>query len=504
MKSLVYLTSIVLSACLIFAGQAVQAEKKKQKYRPVASAYYPLQVRYYGNLVAKGDRKMGGAIDRAGDNYIAVTGTGALYQVYYSSKEKSFLTRKLSISVPINFKAFDAAADPRVDRDHFRTIDIVSHKVLNGWQLFVSHHYWKEKEQCAVLRVSAIVTDPKFNNGVWETVFDTSPCLKLTDNQRGKIFPGNEAGGRMAWLSDQKLLLTVGDLQMDGWNNPEVAAQKDDYLYGKTLAIDIKTKQVEIFSIGHRNPQGLYIDSKNNIWLTEHGPRGGDEVNLVIKGKNYGWPYQTYGTEYGEFSWPMEKSGESGNYEPPVYSWTPSIGVSNLMRVDNRKFPAWNGNLLVTSLVGKTLYRLQLSNERVVLVEPILIGRPIRDVISGPDGDIWLWGQEGDMVTITVDEHQEEGERLFQTTCASCHPTGANSGSMAPTLKDIVGRPIASRKDFNYSENIRKLSGEWTKDKLDKFLENPGALVPDTAMSDVQVKEPEARIRIIEYLENLP
>ena len=236
-----------------------------------------------------------------------------------------------------------------------------------------------------------------------------------------------------------------------------------------------------------------------------HGPRGGDELNLLYKGRNYGWPYETFGTEYGSFVWPMTgKNDKKIKFEQPVFAWVPSIGISNLIRLDDDKFSRWKDNLLITSLTSFSLFRVELVDKRVVYVEQIPIGRRIRDLIVGPDENIWLWGELGDLISVSVSDAQDSGEVLFQTMCAGCHTTGYASGGMAPTLRQVVGRQIASRKDFNYSPGFKALTGEWTNERLDKFLSDPISYAPGTLMNNIKVEDPKSRSAIIEYLRSMP
>jgi glucose/arabinose dehydrogenase len=146
-----------------------------------------------------------------------------------------------------------------------------------------------------------------------------------------------------------------------------------------------------IYSYGHRNPQGLIFDpATGNIWSTEHGPQGGDEVNLVTGGLNYGWPVVGYGVNYGSGSKIHEATMREG-WENPRHIWVPSIGTSGLMMYDGERFPAWRGDLFAGGLTGEVLVRISLDRDVVTGSENLVqrIGR-IRDVRQGPDGFIYL------------------------------------------------------------------------------------------------------------------
>jgi cytochrome c2 len=308
----------------------------------------------------------------------------------------------------------------------------------------------------------------------------------------------------MAWLEVDKLLLTVGDMEHDGWYQPIAVAQDDSYLYGKTLTVDVQTGRSEIFTKGHRNPQGLLIDRDGQIWSTEHGPEGGDELNLLTRGKNFGWPYETFGTEYGSYDWPL--AGQySGNDElqEPIFSWVPSIGVSSLIQVTEGQFDRWYGDLLITTLKDRHLYRLEISHGRVLNVEPIKIGRRIRDLIESPTGGYWLWGENGDLVSLSISDSLSHGALLFKS-CAACHSTGVLSGGLGPTLLQVVDRDIGGLDDYeDYSPALQAISGVWTEERLDEFLADPQAFVPGTTMIYPGIDDSDERGAIIEYLRNI-
>lgn len=147
----------------------------------------------------------------------------------------------------------------------------------------------------------------------------------------------------------------------------------------------------EIFSYGHRNPQGMTVNPETGeIWASEHGPMGGDEVNIIKRGANYGWPVVSYGRKYsGEI---ISESPTREGIESPRYFWVPSIGISGMLFYTADRFPTWKGHLFVTGMSGRQLQRVRLvgrgQNER----EPMLmeLRQQIRDVKQGPDGLIYL------------------------------------------------------------------------------------------------------------------
>ena len=155
----------------------------------------------------------------------------------------------------------------------------------------------------------------------------------------------------------------------------------------------------EIWSYGHRSPQGLVIHPETgDLWESEHGPQGGDELNLIEPGKNYGWPVIGRGTNYGSIGSPIHGAIGQQGMEQPVHFWVPSIAASGLMVYTGDKFPMWHGSILSGALASEQLARLHMSDDyREVIVEETLaydMGR-IRDVRQGPDGYIYLAISDG-------------------------------------------------------------------------------------------------------------
>ena len=162
-------------------------------------------------------------------------------------------------------------------------------------------------------------------------------------------------------------------------------------------SIDYSNWQNDIFSKGHRNPQGMALNPYNGeIWLHEHGPRGGDEINIVQSGLNYGWPKVSYGEEYSGGKIGLGTSAKG--YEEPIWKWVPSIAPSGMAFYQGTMFPDLDGHLLVGSLKFRSLYLVALDNNRPISQSVLfqnVIGR-IRDVDVAADGSIYLLNDEKD------------------------------------------------------------------------------------------------------------
>jgi glucose/arabinose dehydrogenase len=149
----------------------------------------------------------------------------------------------------------------------------------------------------------------------------------------------------------------------------------------------------EIWSSGHRNPYGLAFDGQGRLWETEMGPRGGDELNLIERGKNYGWPLVSEGENYDGV--PIAKPSTRSDLEPPKLFWVPSISPTRLLIYSGKLFPQWKGNGLIGTLTGKGLVRVTFDGDRAQKAEEFSMPRPrIRWVGEGPDGAIYVLEDE--------------------------------------------------------------------------------------------------------------
>ena len=476
-----------------------------QKFQ-VSSSRYELTVTEYRNFVPRSFTEEGG-ISSFLDRYLWATGDGDLYVFNRAEDTGKLDIERLKQRVPLNAAEFSAAmAGIPVALEWFRVADVLVQETTEGVRIFASHHFWKADQQCFVMRVSLLEGSPQeiisgSQNG-WRTVYETSPCLPVVAKGKAPRFEGLENGGRMVMFSDHQLLLTVGDHGLDGWAANTRAAQDLSGAYGKTILIDLNSGSSEIFTLGHRNPQGLFIASSGAIWSTEHGPQGGDELNLLQRGGNYGWPLATYGVDYGTHAWPLQ--GVPGSHDEitrPFYSWVPSLGVSNLVEMTGSRFANWRGDLIISSLKAREIWRLRVRDNRVVMSERIPVDERIRDIIVGHRGElVALTGRSSIVFIEPAGKDEVSGPSLYRV-CAACHvPPDGQTYAVGPTLKGIVGRHVASVAGFQYSGAMARAGGVWTEDRLDRFLADPGAVVPGSTMQFSGMADANSRRKLIEFL----
>jgi len=469
----------------------------------------------------------GGAIAPFGDRTLLATGDGRLFLLDLDHVQRRLQTTALTGTVPLNQDDFRTALAGLPDylARWFRVADIVIQDRGESFRLFASHFFWKRSEECSVIRISAF--EGKYRDVLsgtapsphWKTLFETTPCLPLTipdpTNTNDHAFAGHFGGGQMAFLDESHLLLSLGDLGFDGVYDPVVLAQDPTASQGKTILLDLDSGTPTTFTIGHRSPLGLLVTRKGEIWLTENGPEGGDELNLLRQGANYGWPYATFGTDYGKMDWPLVPNvGRHIGYELPVYSWLPSIGISSLVKLEGDMFPAWTGDLMIASLKAQALWRTRVEEGRVVFVERIGAGRRVRDLIEGPDGGLVLWEEyeeEGELrgAITTIRTASESGEgvsrgELLYTTCTACHVSeGGGEAGIAPPLEGVFDRRFADVDGFAYSSALRRLEGRWNEEALDGFLANPQAFAPGTMMTFPGIADSGDRAALIRHLRTL-
>lgn len=222
--------------------------------------------------------------------------------------------------------------------------------------------------------------------------------------QQPKLSVGNHFGARLVFDREGYLFIALGE------NNQRPTAQDLDKLQGKVVRIfpdgkvpddnpfvGSKGARPEIWSYGHRNPQGAAFNPWNGtVWVNEHGPKGGDEINIVERGQNFGWPLATHGINYSGLKIPEAKGELVEGTVKPFHVWEVSPGVSGMVFYDGGRFKAWDHSVFIGALATEELIRLKVEDGRIVDEERLLKERKerIRDVRQGPDGYLYVLTDE--------------------------------------------------------------------------------------------------------------
>lgn len=501
----------------------------------------------------------GGAIEPLGNELLVAMPLGDLALVRYDGA-----VEWLRESIPMNYSGFqkwdvrnpDSGGEKWThNRWPFRVADILVKQVApDSWELFATHHYFAG--DCIRFRLSSTKIDRKrgefFNwftvSPSWRTVFDAEPCLNFPHH-------GQQAGGKILTDGSDRLLIVLGDHGRDGWDNEAqgrspVLPQDPRSHFGKLVSVDIASGHAEILALGLRNPQGLARDRDGRLWVPEHGPRGGDELNVVEEGRNYGWPYVTYGLTYAETVPKGIDAAQAGSHEDyalPAYSWIPSVGVSAVAVNDESRLPLWKNDILVASLIENSLFRVRRVGSRVIYVERIgLEGLWIRDIATMPDGRIALLDDSVSVSFLSLsnapcndasDYHPHSvyvlhcsgssaelhgraspaanapaapdgpggatsvsgGAALFADHCARCHHVRDRQHNVGPHLVDVVGRRVGAVAGYDFSAAFDTLADIWTKEGLVRFLTAPEEIAPGNRMLNTGISEIQAR-KIVDFL----
>ena len=465
----------------------------------------------------RSDRALGGAIAPLGNDLLVATPWGR-FDLVRSTGEVAYLEG----NVPMNKEELLANPDKAellahpdegiLRLDLFRVADILLKRHSAGrYELFVTHHYFTG--ECLRFRLSATTllqqgADVSVSPA-WRTILDAEPCLKTASVQ---------AGGRMLMDGPDHLLVAIGT---HGYS--EYAQAPDSHL-GRLVRVEIETGRAETLALGLRNPQGLTRDAAGHLWETEHGPQGGDELNVLEPGGNYGWPQVTYGVEYGsKVNVPRaEAVGLHDGFAKPVFAWVPAIGISSLIVNDERLFPLWRDDLLIGSLSGtqgsgRALYRVRRDGTDVQYVERIEVGSRIRDLAQMPDRRIALLLDQRRVLFLSrsyahcADESKRDrsvyaidcpdtvgtvaatGAQLYGAHCSGCHSLNAEKHGIGPHLVGVLGRRAGAVSGYLFSDALRSLDMVWTPADLERFLADPREFAPGTSKESLDLTQAEIR-----------
>jgi len=320
--------------------------------------------------------------------YLLVPGTGYIdfYEnnMFVLSTRGVLAFRKNFENDKENFKQIRNNINEFIGIKHFKKFKNISLKDILIFNKKIYISYTDEiKQDC--WNISVIYGDINYERISFKKLFAPKNCIHSKDNL-DKEFTASQTGGRMISFDDNQILLTTGEFRS------RYLAQDDQSINGKVLKININSKEYEIISMGHRNQQGLYFDKENNFILaSEHGPQGGDEINLIEVNKinkdkiqNFGWPISSAGEHYGGKTaeknkkkyekYPLYKSHSKYGFIEPLKSFVPSIGISEIVKVGQNRY-------VVSSLRDKSLYFFELNEEKQIInLNKVEVFERVRDL----------------------------------------------------------------------------------------------------------------------------
>ena len=309
-----------------------------------------------------------GYIDFHFDNMLLLSSKGILSYSDNELSKQSFKQIKNNIDDFINLEQFSTKRTPQANKFSIKDLLIKDNKIYISYTEEIEKDCWN---------TSIIYSDMNYDNIVFENFF-RSKCIHSINNLDNEFEP-HQSGGRMFSFDDNHILFGTGEYRS------RYLAQDKKSINGKVLKINIYDKDYEIISMGHRNPQGLYFDKKNNFIIeTEHGPKGGDEINIIYlngnrKIPNYGWPISSAGIHYVETNekkqkYPLYKSHDEHGFIEPIKAFVPSIAISEVTKLNNETY-------VVSSLKNKSLYFFNLNKDKKIInLKRVEVFERVRDL----------------------------------------------------------------------------------------------------------------------------
>ncbi len=474
----------------------------------------------------------GGGLTSFGDDVLLLAYDG---QIYAGSSAET--VRQTAVAGPGNNRAayIEYASMPEHEGTYFfrhgylRYNDLLHFSNAEGQGLIASYTEYHPDRTCYTNTLARLDIDPAITSidavsaapSDWNVIYRTQPCMPF--KPRHYALEGQMASGALAFEAPSTVYLTSGDFHWDGMRSDgELIAQNPEAGYGKVLRVDIDTGAGEIVSMGHRNMQGITFASDGRLFVSEHGPNGGDELNVIEQGGNYGWPLTSLGISYSGAPLPdAELYGRHSGFIAPVFAWVPSVAISALIEVRNFD-DSWNGDLLAGSLSDQSLHRIRFADGEPIYSERIPIGARIRDLHQHTDGRLVIWTDELRLAFISpkprvdhnarLDKHVSDwhlpaarADRLRQTldSCAECHSFALGDNTKAPSLARAARSEIASTEYAGYTEALKSKGGTWDHAALTAYLRDPQAFAPGTSMPDQQLTDPATLKDVVDFLESI-
>lgn len=307
--------------------------------------------------------------------------------VYFAQQEDKLNLVKPGKPLTKFIPGAESSADESSSKQvvYCRELSGVKDSLLIGKTLYVAYTTWDEGSNGVRLAVSEFELDIENSEVAFRReIYLSRPAIK-------EPILGHQVGGKLVLgENDRTLYLSIGD-----FSKPDRVQDKTTSL-GKVIRINLQQLNAEVFATGFRSPSGgLYYERESNeLWLTEHGPRGGDEINLIKRGKNYGWPVVSYGTIYerdGMGGYYGNKFNNHDGYEKPVMTFLPSIGIGPLAKYPSTgRNDFWDNDFFVAGMGNTTLYRIRKEGTNLVYAEPVLQGFRIRALQIDSSGTFYL------------------------------------------------------------------------------------------------------------------
>ncbi len=512
-------------------------------WRPLETAVLSLETMEValGNPDGSGT---GGAIASFGDNILYASANGYLATLNLKTGTLDYL----DLRVPMNYDHIRKTyfmAHPQFNQNWYRVHDLLiirDQADPTRGTLYVNHHLFDEPtlSMCNTIHrrpVRLVDGAIDLSEGDWEEIYRLNRCLDMPADDW--TFEGHLSGGRMVPDGDDALLFNGGEFGIGTFRDRPEEAQADSGIdYSKIIRLDLDTLETSYHAYGFRNAQGLAWDNDGRLWEAEHGAQGGDEVNFIIPGENYGWPNVSYGTDYGAPRRPLKLNpiqGRHDGYRPPMYSFVPSVGLANIIFVprEGEAYKEWQDDLLAVSLKGETLWRMRVEDgPRISMAEPVELGRRLRDIIQLDNGQFVILTGAHTLIFIRdpkaaaerdiprdqpflvagydaigvieaagrkMEEEYPWGQLLFQGACASCHRLDGTVGA-APPLNGIIGKQIGSHSGYPYTTPLTESRRKWTKGRINAFITDPEGMFEGTSMPGLGHLQPYERRAIVNFL----
>ena len=471
----------------------------------------------------------GGGLTIVDDTAIVITHSGKIYAASGADD-----LSELSIQTPdYAFDAYRELANRPDQKDlghtfwSYRYHDIMHYTYSGQDYLAITYTHFDAEQVCFTTTIKSLkippgIKDLKAMNARaddWETVFKTSPCLPLTN----EVIPiaTSAAGARLAYDPAGVIYFASGDYRWDGNGMHLAIAQLPEYDYGKVIAIDLNKGEARHISQGHRNMHGIAIDRQNRVWTVEHGNRGGDELNLIIEGRDYGWPVETLGTQYSKMPMPNTLSyGRHDVFEQPIFAFLPSVAISSLNLIDDFH-PSWDGDLLMGTLKDQALHRFRIIDGHVQFNERIPVGGRVRYAQQMDEDTIVMLIDDSNKLVFLTTSQTGHGDQFVEdylkhsdleearkgrlrsnlANCLQCHSLTPGQSASAPSLANVFGSKMGSTNFADYSDGFEGEGRIWDAPLLSAYLKEPDNVVSGTAMPQPGLRSDQEVADLVVFLE---